>query len=375
MSLKDFFDYIKNKRFLNTDADHITEDAAEDSPEAVDEVDAEIGEDAVLYTEAELIIDDRELFAASLDSLTADDIAPCDESRKSSRFSKRDLVRYAVMLVCACVFIGSAGSLVSRLIDYRRGDAVYGDIADNIFSGDLGPEHAVSPALKLSQSPAMLDYYSSLTLDESDVPGDDTVQHNAKFEQIKANLNYLKSVNPDIYGYIHIDGTNISFPIVQGEDNEYYLNRAWNGDFLVVGSIYADFRADENIENNRNTVFYGHNMLDGNMFNNVMLFRDEEVFNSKLIEIYTFDGIYTYEPFAIFQTVYTYQYFRMEFMSDEDFVRFCEEMQSNSEHSKDMTFTGEDKIITLSTCTPSDDASSYYVGRIALHAKLVKTET
>jgi len=64
----------------------------------------------------------------------------------------------------------------------------------------------------------------------------------------------------------------------------------------------------------------------------------------------------------------------MEFESDEDFVGFCEEMQSNSEHSKDMTFTGEDKIITLSTCTPSDDASSYYVGRIALHAKLVKTE-
>ena len=285
MSLKDFFDYIKNRRFLNVGDDSATEAIHEDGTVSAEVANSECCE-ADTDIEAKPNADGQNLFAASLDSLTADDIAPCDDVRKKRCCDTREIVRYAVMFVCACVFIGSAGSLISRLVDYRRGDTVYGDIADNIFNTDLGPEHAVAPASKLSQSPSIPDYYSSLTLEGSDISDSVSAGHNAKFEQIKANLNYLKSVNPDIYGYIHIDGTNISFPIVQGEDNEYYLNRAWNGDFLVVGSIYADFRANENIENNRNTVFYGHNMLDGNMFNNVMLFRDEEVFNSKLIEIY-----------------------------------------------------------------------------------------
>ncbi len=334
----------------------------------------EISDEAeVTYSDAELIAINCDMFLDSLDSLDPDDIAPAPQNDISSRQRVFSIVRYTALVVFAAIFLGSGWSLVQRLADYKKGDDIYGSIADNIFDEDISGEHAVAPAKPLAKSPVMLDYYASLSADASDIIPD-AAEHNAKFEQIKANLNYLKSVNPDIYGYIHIDGTNISFPIVQGEDNEYYLNRAWNGDFLVVGSIYADYRADANIENNRNTVFYGHNMLDGNMFNNVMLFRNEEIFNSKLIEIYTFDGMYTYEPFAIFQTVYTYQYFRMEFSSDEDFVAFCEEMQSQSEHTKDMTFTGEDKIITLSTCTPSNDASSYYVGRIALHAKLVKVE-
>ncbi len=338
--------------------------------EPSDESDAE---SEVSYSDAEPISVSCDLFLDSLETLSSDDIAPAPQSNSSAKRRIFPIIRYTALVVFAAIFIGSGWSLVQRLADYKKGDDIYGNIADNIFSEDLSGEHAIAPSTPLSKSPVLLDYYTSLSSDASDITSD-TVEHNAKFEQIKANLNYLKSVNPDIYGYIHIDGTNISFPIVQGEDNEYYLNRAWNGDFLVVGSIYADYRADANIENNRNTVFYGHNMLDGNMFNNVMLFRDEEIFNSKLIEVYTFDGMYTYEPFSIFQTVYTYQYFRMEFSSDEDFVAFCEEMQSQSEHNKNMTFTGDDKIITLSTCTPSNDASSYYVGRIALHAKLIKVE-
>ena len=329
----------------------------------------EVTEAEDIYSEAELIDESCELFLESLETISPDDIAPSAPKKKRT---KREIIRYAAMAVFACVFVISAWSLVQRVIDYTKGDKIYGEISDSIFNEDISGDHAVAPSKPLAKSTPMLDYYTSLS--DTAVPHEYTTEHNAKFEQIKTNLNYLKSVNPDIYGYIHIDGTNISFPIVQGEDNEYYLNRAWNGDFLVVGSIYADYRADRYIENNRNTVFYGHNMLDGNMFNNVMLFRDEEIFNSKLIEIYTMDGMYTDEPVSIFQTVYTYQYFRMEFESDEDFVAFCEEMQSQSELNKGMTFTGDDKIITLSTCTPSNDASSYYVGRIALHAKLVNTE-
>ena len=317
--------------------------------------------------------DTRNVFVDSIGDITADDFAPAPPPI-SGGDRAREWIRRGIMAVCACVFIASAGSLVQKLADYQRGDEIYGDIAENIFNTDLAGNRAVATSSPSRENPAMLDYYTSLTENAEEISDSNDSSYNVKFEQMKANLTYLKSLNPDIYGYIHIDGTRISFPIVQGRDNEYYLERAYNNEYMVCGSIYADYQADRKIINNRNTVFYGHNMLDGNMFNNVMLFLDEAVFNSKVIEIYTFDGIYTYEPFAIFKTVYTYQYFRMNFSSDADFIAFCEEMQSKSEHNKNMTFTGDDRVITLSTCTSSDDPASYYVGRYALHAKLIKVE-
>ena len=250
---------------------------------------------------------------------------------------KRFTVRKIVMLISACVFLISAAWLIKNVVDYYRGDRLYGELADKIFDADF----------------------------EDDV---------GEVDAMRKNVAGLKAAYPDVYGYIHIDGTRISFPIVKGEDNEYYLKRAYNGQFMICGAIFADAGSADKFEDNRNTVLYGHNMLNGNMFNNVMLFLEEDVFNSKLIEIYTEDGIYTYEPFAIFKTRYDYPYFEMKFESDEDFVAFCEEMQNNSLYNKGMTFTGDDKIITLSTCTPSTDVEWYGVGRYALHAKLIKVE-
>lgn len=310
-------------------------------------------------------------FIDSLNKLRADDIAPESKIERDPADRRRAVIRYISMAVFGCIFLGSAASLVRSLVDYKRGDDIYGDISENIFAADLSGGRAVAFMDASKKSQPMPDYYTSLSSDMSDVPSEhETV--NEEFEQMKTNLTYLKSQNPDIYGYIHIDGTHISYPIVQGEDNEYYLNRAWNGEYVVVGAIFADFQADANIENNYNTVFYGHNMRDGKMFNNVMNFLEEDVFYNTNILVYTFDGVYTFEPFSIFQTVYTYQYFRMGFADDADFVAFCEEMQGQSVHNKGMTFTGDDRIITLSTCTPSDDVSTYYIGRYALHAKLVE---
>lgn len=261
----------------------------------------------------------------------------CADSQSKPSAPARSPVRRTVMIICACIFLICAAWLIKNVVDYYRGDKLYGELADKIFEADF----------------------------EDDV---------GKLDAMKKNVAGLKAAYPDVYGYIHVDGTRISFPIVKGEDNEYYLKRAYNGQFMVCGAIFADFESADKLENNRNTVLYGHNMLDGNMFNNVMLFLEEDVFNSKLIEIYTEEGIYTYEPFAVFKTRYDYPYFTMEFESDDDFVAFCEEMQNNSLYSKDMTFTSEDKIITLSTCTPSTDVEWYGVGRYALHAKLIKVE-
>ncbi|MCI8387759.1 MAG: class B sortase [Clostridiales bacterium] len=314
--------------------------------------------------------EDSDPFLHSLKTLTPDDIAPKPQKKSDPIGVAIELFRKAVIVVCVCVFIGSGATLVRSFVDYKRGDDLYGEIAGSIFDVDLSAGmHAVSLASQSRPSPSTPDYYSGLEIDDDLLDDDYSSSYNVKFETMKSNLNYLKTmVNPDIFGYIKVDGTKIDLPIVQTTDNKHYLDYSYTGEYMVVGSIFADFRANRNMDYNRNTVFYGHNMNNGSMFNNVMLFLDEEFFNNTLIEIYTFDGIYTYEPFAIFDTVSTYQYFRMYFQNDDDFISFCNEMQSKSRFNKNMTFTGDDQVITLSTCTNVGD------GRYALHAKLVKVE-
>lgn len=300
-------------------------------------------------------------------------ISKKDNNEKRTPVSRGEIVRRAVMILCACVFVISAALVVRHFIDYKRGGDLYGDISDDVFNSDLASDRAVSMMIPSKKLTSLREYNGELADSSWDVLEADG-ERGKKLSQMRTNLYYLKAVNPDVYGYIYVDGTRISFPVVKGEDNEYYLKRAYNNEYMVCGAIYADYRNDDDFEANKNVVLYGHNMLDGNMFNNVMLFKDEDVFNSKLIEIYTTDGLYIYEPFAIFKTTYDFPYFRTDFTSDEDFVSFCEQMQELSIHNKNMTFTGQDKIITLSTCTPSSDVEYYFVGRYALHARLVRVE-
>lgn len=310
-------------------------------------------------------------FISSLETITPDDIAPKPPKKKyTAQEIISEVIRRLIIAFCAVVFVWSAIRLAQSFIDYKRGDDLYGSIAEDIFSTDLG-DRAVKLSYQSRQSSPLLDYYTNLESDGHDLTDEITGSgYNVKFEQMKSNLTYLRGINPDIFGYIYIDGTRISFPIVQSDDNSYYLEHAYTGEYMVCGSIFADYRAWSNMSQNYNTVFYGHNMKDGNMFNNVMEFFDEEVFNSKVIEIYTFDGIYTYEPFAVFEAIQTYPYFEMYFSSGEEFVDFCCEMQEKSMFNKEMEFTENDRIITLSTCK-NDPAGLY---RYALQAKLVKVE-
>lgn len=316
---------------------------------------------------------ESENFLRSLNDLTPDDIAPAPEKKKMSASELiGEIIRKTITVACVGVFLWSGGTLVRSFVDYKRGDDLYSSIADNMFDGTLGGgDHAVAMALQSRQSAPTADYYTGLSSDGSELEEEyGTGSYNADFERMKANIQYLQTTNPDVYGYIYVPDTKIQLPIVQGEDNDYYLDHAYTNEYMACGSIFADYRAYKNMEYNRNTVLYGHNMNNGTMFNNVTKFLDEDFFNSTNITIYTLDGIYTYEPFAIFETISTFQYFRMRFQDDADFVSFCEKMQEQSLYNKNMKFTGSDHIITLSTCTNSFTST----GRYALHAKLIKVE-
>ena len=199
----------------------------------------------------------------------------------------------------------------------------------------------------------------------------DTPQETELLPELTAFEKYraVQEQNSDFVGWLSIPGTNIDYPVMQTVDEpNFYLKRGFDKQYSDYGVPYVQENCDLALSDN--CVIYGHHMNNGTMFNNVTKFLDEDFFNSTNITIYTLDGIYTYEPFAIFETISTFQYFRMRFQDDADFVSFCEKMQEQSLYNKNMKFTGSDHIITLSTCTNSFTST----GRYALHAKLIKVE-
>lgn len=320
-------------------------------------------------------------FLNSLDELDESDIELNEAAVKAERKSPVEIVRKIMFMFFSVMFIVSAGLLVENMIDKYKSAAIYDQLQNEFFSSGFSfdPSLAFNPEegevsylttdTLIASTPTMTDIMNGIEPEQT-LSAAVQKEYNEELERMRAGLASLRQINPDLYGWITVEGTTINYPMVQGDDNEYYLNHAYTGDFLPNGSIFVDYRNHGSITKNYNTIAYGHNITSGAMFHDVTKFFKDEYFENVNITIYTDDGIYIYEPFSVYETRYDYNYFRTSFTSAEEFIAFAEEVRDNSsmKSKADMTFTANDRILTLSTCT-----NGAYYARYALHAKLVKT--
>lgn len=75
----------------------------------------------------------------------------------------------------------------------------------------------------------------------------------------------LKKINPDIVAWIRIPDTSIDYPVVQGNDDSYYLTHTFKKTEHVAGAIFLDSDNNADFSDDKN-IIYGHNMKDGSMF-------------------------------------------------------------------------------------------------------------
>lgn len=345
-------------------------------------VDETEDEEFIFAEEAE-VNGGRDLFLYSLDSLKAEDI-PLSKAPKETRKQDKlfDIARSVMLVICVLVFVGSIVYLIDNFAQKAEAEALYGEAAaefeaaglDFGFFGGADSQTASSSAAqsgtvtalsKGSESGGMMSLGDSVHALVSG--GAVSGAHNEELEKLRALLNTYEERNEDVTSYLRIPGVDVSYVVVQGEDNDYYLNHNYKKEYLVVGSIYMDYRNTEDLLENYNTVLYGHNIeRPGIMFHRVTDFFDQEIFENELIYLYTMEGVFVYKPFAIYSTRPDSGYIRTEFETEEEFVAFCEDMQKRSKLKTDVTFDGDDRILTLSTCT------NYNNGRYALHAYLVE---
>ncbi len=188
--------------------------------------------------------------------------------------------------------------------------------------------------------------------------------------RMSSYIRSLQAQNEDILGYIYIENTKISYPVVQGTDNVFYLNHdPFSKGYLIVGSVILDHHNNRDLSKNYNTLIYGHNLDNGGMFHDVTKFRDPTFFNETLIYVYTTNGLYIYKPFCFYMNRQVDGYAKYSFYNKKNLAEWCTARQAMSEIPSDHVFTNNESILTLATCLNSTTTSQY---RYVLHAYLVE---
>lgn len=95
----------------------------------------------------------------------------------------------------------------------------------------------------------------------------------------KLGFDELKKINPDVCGWITLDGTDVDYPIVQGENNLEYMDKDVYGKFSLAGSIFLDSRNKNDFKDSYSLV-YGHHMSNHLMFGDLDLYKDKEFFET-----------------------------------------------------------------------------------------------
>lgn len=356
------------------------EEAAKEETKAEGEVPEEIEpvEEESSVSMAELMDMDADIAASDAEKKETDeedkeeeaesapaDIIPPPPQKKKKR-SAADIIQLSLIGFFALVFIGCAIYLSDNIANKIKGNEIYSDAIQMFDPSKTEPDRYSNLALSPSDN-SLQSLYDRLSSGVSDAgPAAST-----DFSNIYSTLESLHNANPDIYGWIYAEGTNINYPVVRGKNNDYYLDRSYMGEKLSIGSIFLDYRTKDGLQNNYNAVMYGHNVTAGaqssSMFHDVTRFFEESVFKNNNIYFYTLDGIYVYKPFSIHQTVVTTDYDKLSFKSEAEFLRFAKKLASLSKIKTDYEFKSGDTIITLSTCT-----NVAQEGRYALHAVLVE---
>lgn len=109
--------------------------------------------------------------------------------------------------------------------------------------------------------------------------------------------NGLSTINPDYVGWLEVDGTQISYPVVCGKNNDYYLSHDFYKEDNHHGCLFLDMNCRRFPQ--YNPIIYGHNMKDGTMFGMLDEFRQSSFFEQhRLVKWVDEYGEHWYQLFA-----------------------------------------------------------------------------
>lgn len=174
-------------------------------------------------------------------------------------------------------------------------------------------------------------------------------------------------LNNDLIGWITVDGTPIDYPVVQAEDNFYYLDKDINHEYTKNGSIFADYQCEFTTRTRpANIILYGHNMVTGPSFAKLTTYDPRYKGRAPSLEQYItaptvkFDTVWEEGTYKIFGVMFVntkeehgevFRYYRQrKITSEEEFYTYIAKIMDRSLFYTDVDLEYGDELLTLSTC-------------------------
>lgn len=226
--------------------------------------------------------------------------------------SKKRTALTVAQAVIALLIAAGAAWLVFKLIGYQQGQQVYRDIESAYATQDITNESHIDFAA-------------------------------------------LQEQYPDVVAWIKMDDVDISYPIVQGFDNEYYLHCDPSNQENVDGSIFLDYR-NKSLDTDLYALIYGHNMRDESMFGQLDEYTSEDFYNrgTGSFTVYTPEETYRYKIFAVNIVDPSDDVYQVGFTNTQAFDAFVQNLKERSMYNTGVDVSGSDHVITLSTCSDTN---------------------
>lgn len=262
---------------------------------------------------------------------------------RNEKVKKRsDIIRRIILVISVGVFIFAAYNLINIFLAYHKADVIYDNIQQDV-----------------------LDEYSHTKVvigeDEQEVEIPFTYNHQA-----------LLNINSQGIGYIYIPSIDCRLPMVQGDDNDYYLTHTFNKEYSANGCLFEDYRINGGLSASQ-IIIYGHNMRNGAMFGKLKNYQDYSFWNNSgndVLYIYTGNVIKEYKIFSCYiseaiSDTYTFNFPTLESMRD-----YAVNMKAKSMYDTGVDVSTATQVITLSTCTNDGEqrfiVHGMYVGEASL---------
>lgn len=253
----------------------------------------------------------------------------------------------AVMFMFFAGVVFSMHFLVKMGMDYADGRRIYGMVQDEAYGRgkNEGQEREAGEGREAGEERGAGGGRNSDAEKKTDEESPDG--------KSPLNEEALASINPEYQFWLAVPGTNIDYPVVRHEDNEYYLNHNFYQEQHITGCVFADSSAVPLAVDN--TVLYGHNMKDGSMFAGLKQYGEEAFFRENPVIQIFYRGKWVECP--VFSCQIRHQSdagaYGTNFM-EEEWLPYLEKMGAASLYETGITPGGDEKLITLSTCYGKD---------------------
>lgn len=253
-------------------------------------------------------------------------------------------LRVTLIVLLSAVFAGSAGVIISRSIQYKQGEETYNKAEQLVSMPNLSslPRTASqAPVSSGSSSAVYIDPYANILR--------------------RMDFTSLRKVNSDVVGWIVIPNTIISYPLMQGKDNDFYLHYTWNKEQSAVGAIFLEYRNKRDLSD-FNTIVYGHHMNNGSMFAALRFYKDKSYWQAHPAVYLTDDsGSHKYNIFAAYEVNTQGDTYKLGFSGQAAKLNYIQYCRNHSAISTGIVPTASDKILTMSTCIGYGHATRWVV--------------